>query len=187
MLILNINNKDDFYNWLKENHNIYNECYINCNRSKKDNNTLKYIDAIYVALCFGWIDSTLKPIDNIKYQRFSPRRKNSNWSELNKARCKWLIKNNLMAESGLKILPKDFNDKLKVNDDILTKIKENKVIYDNFNNFPELYKRVRIGNIQQHKINSKNYIKSLNHFLKKTAKNEYYGDWNDNNKLIDIY
>ena len=187
MLILNINNKDDFYNWLKENHKIYNECYINCNRSKEDNNTLKYIDAIYVALCFGWIDSTLKPINNIKYQRFSPRRKNSSWSELNKARCKWLIKNNLMTDYGLKVLPKDFNENLKINDDILTKIKENKVIYNNFNNFPELYKRVRIGNIQQHKINSKNYIKSLNHFLEKTAKNEYYGDWNDNGKLINIY
>ena len=38
-----------------------------------------------------------------------------NWSELNKARCKWLIKNNLMTESGLKILPKDFNENLKIN------------------------------------------------------------------------
>ena len=38
-----------------------------------------------MALCFGWIDSSQKVIDGTRYQRFSPRKKNRHWSELNKA------------------------------------------------------------------------------------------------------
>ena len=40
------------------------------------------------ALCFGWIDSIQKPIDGVKMQRFSPRKKNSPWTELNKERVR---------------------------------------------------------------------------------------------------
>ena len=47
------------------------------------------IDAVEEAMCFGWIDSTTKKMDNgITAQRLAPRRKGSLWSELNKERCR---------------------------------------------------------------------------------------------------
>lgn len=64
---------------------------------------LPYLDVVEEALCFGWIDSTLKKLpDGRLAQRLSPRRKNSHWTELNKHRCEALISNGLMTDAGLK-------------------------------------------------------------------------------------
>ncbi|MBQ2118502.1 MAG: hypothetical protein II192_05550, partial [Clostridia bacterium] len=42
--------------------------------------SLSYNDAVEEALCFGWIDSTVKPVDGVTLQRFSPRQKNALWT-----------------------------------------------------------------------------------------------------------
>jgi uncharacterized protein YdeI (YjbR/CyaY-like superfamily) len=63
--------------------------------------TLPYLDIVEEALCFGWIDSTLKRLpDGRLAQRLSPRRKGSNWTELNRARCKELEERGLMTDAG---------------------------------------------------------------------------------------
>ena len=186
--ILECETKEEFYDWLKKNHDSEDECFLKCKKGKIKDNTgiLYYIDAVYMALCFGWIDSTQKVIGGIRYQRFSPRKKNSNWSELNKARCKWLIKKKLMTPSGLEVCP-ELEEEFEIDKDILKKLKSDNEIWDNFKNFPELYKRVRIGNIQKEKKNSESYKKTLKHFLEETKKNNMYGEWDDNGRLIDIY
>ena len=186
--IIKCKSKEEFYNWLKDNHDIEEDCYIECKKGKINQNSdvFYYIDAVYMALCFGWIDSTFRIINGIRYQRFSPRRKNSNWSELNKARCKWLIKNKLMTKSGFNVLP-DLDKEFKIDKSILKLLKKDKEIWKNFNNFPELYKRIRIGNIQSMKKKNDNYNKALKHFLEETKLNNIYGDWDDNGRLTDIY
>lgn len=186
--ILNCKTKEEFYEWLKENHDKEDECFLECKKGKikQEIDVLYYIDAVYMALCFGWIDSSQKVINGIRYQRFGPRKKNSHWSELNKARCKWLIENKLMTKCGSNILP-NLDEEMKINKDILKKLQKDNEIWKNFNNFPELYKRVRIGNIQREKKDSEAYKKALNHFLEETKMNNMYGDWNDNGRLNDIY
>ena len=186
--IIKCKSKEEFYNWLKDNHDIEEDCYIECKKGKINENSdvFYYIDAVYMALCFGWIDSTFRIINGIRYQRFSPRRKNSNWSELNKARCKWLIKNKLMTKSGFNVLP-DLDKEFKIDKSILKLLKKDKEIWKNFNNFPELYKRIRIGNIQYMKKKNDIYNKALKHFLEETKLNNIYGDWDDNGRLTDIY
>ena len=186
--ILYCETKEEFYKWLKENHDKEKECFLECKKGKIKPNTniLYYIDAVYMALCFGWIDSTQKVIDGVRYQRFTPRKKKSHWSELNKARCKWLINNKLMTKSGLDVLP-DLDEEFEIDKDILKSIKKDDEIWDNFNNFPELYKRVRIGNIQRDKKNKEAYKKALKHFLEETKNNNMYGDWDDNGRLTNIY
>lgn len=63
---------------------------------------LPYADSVEEALCFGWIDSLLRPIDGQSYmQLFTPRKPKSNWSALNKRRVKDLIARKLMAPAGL--------------------------------------------------------------------------------------
>ena len=186
--ILDCGTKEKFYDWLKENHDKEDECYLESKKGKIKPNTnrLYYIDAVYMALCFGWIDSTQKVIDGKRYQRFSARKKNSHWSELNKARCKWLIKNKLMTQAGLDVLP-DLDEELEIDKDILKSLKKNKETWENFNDFPELYRRVRIGNIQREKKKSEAYNKALKHFLEQTKENKMYGDWDDNGRLTYIY
>ena len=186
--VLNCETKEEFYDWLKKNHNKQDECFIECKKGKiKENNDIfYYIDAVYMALCFGWIDSTQKVINGIRYQRFGPRKKKSHWSELNKACCKWLIENDLMTDDGLKCLP-DLNEAFEIDKDILKLLKKDKETWENYKNFPELYKRVRIGNIQREKKKSDAYNKALKHFLEETKDNNMYGDWDDNGRLRNIY
>ncbi len=63
------------------------------------------IDIVEAALCFGWIDSTLKKLpDGRLAQRLSPRRKGSHWTELNKQRCRDLERQGLMTDFGMKEL-----------------------------------------------------------------------------------
>ncbi len=62
---------------------------------------MPYADAVEEALCFGWIDSTLNPIDEHSYmQLFTPRKPKSGWSKLNKERVEALIANGLMTPAG---------------------------------------------------------------------------------------
>ena len=65
--------------------------------------TLSWSESVDEALCFGWIDSTKKTIDNEKYkQYFSKRKAKSNWSKINKDKVKTLIDQGLMEEEGYK-------------------------------------------------------------------------------------
>jgi uncharacterized protein YdeI (YjbR/CyaY-like superfamily) len=63
---------------------------------------IKYDEAVEEALCFGWIDSTLNPIDTERYiQLFTPRKPRSGWSRINKGRVEDLLKRGLMTTAGL--------------------------------------------------------------------------------------
>lgn len=78
-------------------------CWIAMYRSKKPPQGvfLPYIDVVEEALCFGWIDSTLKRLpDGRLAQRLSPRQKRSHWTELNKQRCADLEARGLMTDLG---------------------------------------------------------------------------------------
>ena len=98
--ILTFKSFNEFYSYLLQNYNRINECFIEVKKGKPQDGSLSYIDAVYVALCFGWIDSTCRNVDGKIVQRFSPRQKKSPWTELNKERCKWLEKQGKMTESG---------------------------------------------------------------------------------------
>jgi uncharacterized protein YdeI (YjbR/CyaY-like superfamily) len=66
---------------------------------------LSYAEAVEEALCFGWIDSVLNPIDGARYrQLFTPRKSKSHWSRVNKDRVKALIAGGLMTAAGLAVI-----------------------------------------------------------------------------------
>lgn len=181
--IINCRNKEEFRKWLENNHLTEKECWIDCKRGRiKNDSYFYYVDAVYTALCFGWIDSIYGKKDGVRLQRFSPRQKNSHWSELNKERCRWLIKNNLMTPEGFKTLP-NLDEEFIIDDDILKSLKNDDETWKNFTNFPDLYKRIKIANIQKERKNSEVFKRMLNNFLKKTKENKMYGNWNDYGRL----
>lgn len=180
--ILDCKNDYEFRQWLGENHKKEKECWIVCRRGKPKKEEFSYIDAVYTALSFGWIDSTYGVVDGVRMQRFSPRRKNSHWSELNKERCRWLIRHDLMTPSGLEILP-DLDEEFKIDEDILQALKKDGKTWRNFNDFPDLYKRIKIANIQKERKNKEIFNKKLNNFLKITKSGKMQGNWNDYGRL----
>ena len=182
--ILNIKSAKAFRTWLSKNHATRSECYLNVKKGRPvDKKAFYYLDAVEVALCFGWIDSSQKVIDGIRYQRFSPRRKNSKWTELNKERVRRLEKLGLMTDNGRNVLPK--MDFYKIDKDIVAALKKAKA-WDKFNEFPDLYKRVRAYNISFYKkSNPEIYKKSLKHLIEQTLLGKMYGEWNDYGRLLD--
>ncbi len=108
--ILEFKNFDEIYDWFLKNSREKPEIFVKISRKKPEicNGILSYYDAVKAALCFGWIDSTLRNIDGVLVQRFSPRKKNSHWTELNIKRCEELYKKGLMHEDGVKVCPKKF-------------------------------------------------------------------------------
>lgn len=88
--------------WLSKNHDKKKEIWLIHYKKHTKKPTISLNDAVEEALCFGWIDSTVKRIDSEKYaHRYSPRNLNSVWSDSNVKRVKKLIKEGKMTEIGL--------------------------------------------------------------------------------------
>lgn len=178
---LYVTNRKDWRSWLKNNYNKEKEVWLVYYRKQTGQPRIPYNDAVEEALCYGWIDSILKKIDEQKFaQRFTPRRKDSVLSEANKERIRRLIKNKLMTQIGLKSVShafdKNVKEKFVISKDILSIIKSNKQAWNNFQKFPLGYKRVRIGYIEDVRNYDKKMFKSrLNNFIKKSAKNIKFG------------
>lgn len=99
---LYVTNRDDWRTWLENNHETENEIWLIYYKKHTGKPTIRYDEAVEEALCYGWIDSIVKRIDDEKYtQKYTPRKDKSIWSELNKKRVKKLIKQGRMTEVGL--------------------------------------------------------------------------------------
>lgn len=184
--ILKAKNREELRLWLENNYETQKECWVIVKRGKSQNDdTFWYIDAVEEALCFGWIDSTVKKLDTgITIQRLSPRKKGSIWSELNKERCRRMEKLGKMTQAGKKVLP-DMSEKgFNIDIDILEALKKDEIVWANFHKFPSLYQRVRIDTIQIKKKNPQLFQKRLEKLIENTKNGIVYGEWNDNGRLL---
>jgi uncharacterized protein YdeI (YjbR/CyaY-like superfamily) len=94
--------RNEWRAWLEENYATASEAWLVIYKKRTGKSGLSLEEAVEEAMCFGWIDSVLKPIDAEKYAlRCSPRKKGSVWSETNKRRVAKLIKQGRMTEAGL--------------------------------------------------------------------------------------
>ncbi|MEC3908320.1 YdeI/OmpD-associated family protein [Tamlana sp. 2201CG12-4] len=95
----------DWYDWLLHNHNTAKGVYLIFYKLEMNIPTMRWEEAVKVALCFGWIDSTVKSLGNGKRrQYFCKRNPKSTWSALNKKYIKELTTNGLLHESGLEMV-----------------------------------------------------------------------------------
>jgi len=92
----------EWYDWLLQNYESSEGVYLIFYKLELKVPTMRWEEAVKMALCFGWIDSTVKSLGNGKrHQYFCPRNPKSVWSALNKWHIIELTSNNLMHESGL--------------------------------------------------------------------------------------
>ena len=184
--VLQLKNRIEFREWLTLYSAQENECWIRVKRGKPAApDVFCYLDAVEEALCFGWIDSTWAVIDNMRMQRFTPRQKNSNWTELNKERVRRLEKLGLMTEAGRAVLPAMGIRSFKIDPDIETAMKQARV-WSKFRAFPTLYQRIRAGNLAFYKKPAPAaYEQMLAHLIAETKKGHMFGEWNDYGRLLD--
>lgn len=185
--VLTAQNRMELRAWLTENHNTEKECWVVVKRGRPVNDsTFWYIDAVEEAMCFGWIDSTTKKLDSgITVQKLAPRRKGSLWSELNKERCRRMERMGKMTDAGRAALPDMSAHGFVIDEKIIEALKEESVIWENFNRFPPLYQRVRIDTIQIKKKQPELFQSRLKKFIDNTREGIMYGEWNDNGRLIE--
>ena len=91
--------------WLEKNHLKEEGVWLIYYKKGSGRKRVLWEEAVEEALCFGWIDSISKPIDEEKYkQKFTPRKLKSVWSTINKKKIELLIEQELMMPAGLKII-----------------------------------------------------------------------------------
>ncbi len=130
---------------------------------------LSYNDAVEEALCFGWIDSTIRHVDEThRAQRFTPRRKGSPYSRPNIERLIRLDAQGLLhpkvRESVLPLLREPF----VFPEDILDELRGDATVWENYLRLPEPYRRIRIAYIDAARKRPEEFRKRLRCFMDKT-------------------
>lgn len=99
---LRTEDRDAWRRWLAKNHKSTEEIWLLLYKKGAKKPSVSYDEAVEEALCYGWIDSMIRRVDEESYvQKFSRRKKGSKWSASNIARMEKLIERGKVAEPGL--------------------------------------------------------------------------------------
>jgi len=173
---LYVTTRAEWRRWLRANHETAGEIWLIYYKKASGKRGVPYNDAVDEALCYGWIDSLLKPIDDHKYaQRYSPRKKTSKLSDMNRERVRRLVKSGRMTKAGLAAIEHTDKKAPKLPADILERLKEDATVWRNFQKFPASYKRIRIGWINAARQRRVAFEQRLRYFVKMTAQNKRFG------------
>ena len=153
---ITFNTRDQFRRWLESNHDKEEGLWLVYYKKKTGIPGITYNEAVEEALCFGWIDSKVQTIDELRYKQvFTPRRPRSVWSELNKKRVEILTEAGLMKPAGLKAVEeakksgmwqKSYGAKKNTSmpDELKAALEENPRAYENFRKFAQSYRNTYI-------------------------------------------
>ncbi len=174
---LGVKDREEWRAWLEEHHASEAEVWLVYYKKGSGKGRIPYNDAVEEALCFGWIDSTNKDMGDGErmVQRFTPRRGKSGWSPMNKERARRLIAEGRMTQAGLDALGDALEGEFTVAEDILARLKEDEGVWENYEGFPESYKRIRVGWIEGARNRPEEFEKRLRYFLKMTGKGKRFG------------
>lgn len=162
--------------WLRQNHKTKKEIWLIYYRKASGKPRLEYNDAVEEALCFGWIDSTVRKLDDLSFaQRFSPRNPKSHYSQANVERLRKLAADGRVADGVLKAIGSLLAQQPALPADILKAIRKNKEAWRNFQRFSDSYKRIRIAFIEGARRRPTEFRKRLDYFIRMTEKNRQFG------------
>ena len=162
--------------WLEQHYRSEKEIWLVTYRKQAGKPGISYNDAVEEALCFGWIDSTVKNLDAERtVQRFSPRRPKSGYSQTNKERLRRLVAQGRVMEDVRATLGDILEEKFEIPPDILQALKANEPAWRNFQQYPGRYQRIRIAYIDGARKRPEEFQERLKHFLRMTEQNKQFG------------
>ena len=162
--------------WLEANFSTETEIWLINPSKDSDRPRIPYNDAVEEALSFGWIDSTVKRLDeHSAAQRFSPRDPKSEYSQANKERLKWLAKTGRLHPSMRKSVEQVLKTEFVFPPDIIQAIQENKKAWENYQRFSPAYRRIRVAYIEGARSRPDEFKKRLNNFIRNTEKGKLIG------------
>lgn len=170
--------------WLANHHATAKEIWLVYHRRATGIARVSYNEAVEEALCYGWIDSTVRSLGSKRFaQRFSPRRPTSGLSQMNLERVRRLIAAKRMTRAGLRALAHVFDpardraaERVPIAPDILGPLRADAAAWRNFRKFPAVYRRIRIAFIESRRRHGADaFAKSLENFIKRSARNQLIG------------
>jgi len=177
--LLYTSDRKEWRAWLRGHYKSADEVWLVYFKKGSGKARISYNDAVEEALCFGWIDSTVRSLDEERFaQRFSPRKPNSKYSPANKERLRQLVARRkvhktvlaTLGDSGvLEVQP------LQIAPDILKSLKANRLAWKHFQGYSDSYKRIRIGFIEGARHRPSEFRKRLEYFVKMTEANRQFG------------
>jgi len=150
-------NRDEWRYWLEKNHAILNEIWLIHYKKSLRKKNLNHFDAVEEALCFGWIDSKLKKIDEERFiLKYFPRKSKSVWSKINKDNTEKMISLGKMTQAGFDKIKEakkqGFWDTAYTNlvkeplpSDLKKALVINQTAWKNFQHFANSYRNMYIG------------------------------------------
>src|SRR5215216_2904683 len=151
--------------WLEAHHTAEPEIWLVYHSKASGVPYIPYNDAVDEALCFGWIDSTGKKVDeDSRAQRFTPRRPGSPMSPMNRERVLRLREAGRMTQAGLDATG-DLDTAFVLPEDIAAALKSDEETWRNYQAFPESYQRIRIGFVDGSRRRPEMFKRRLAYFL----------------------
>lgn len=173
---LYVSDREHWREWLSENHGKETEVWLVVPKKSSGKQRIPYSDSVEEALCFGWIDSVVKRLDDhTNVQRFTPRRKGSRYSQPNKERLRLLIREGKVIPKVLQEVKHIIDEEFVYPEDIIQALQEDDLIWDNFSRFTEPYKRIRVAYVETARKRPEEFNKRLANLLKRTKENKQFG------------
>ena len=181
-----VKSRSDWRDWLQANNTSKQEIWLIYYKKHTGKPRIPYNDAVEEALCFGWIDSTVKRVDEETYvQKFTPRKSRSLWSVLNKERAEKMIQTGLMTPTGLEKIKEAkkngrweeaYTSKMKVEIpvDLSKALKSDQKANRNFMNFANSYQNLYINWINDAK-KVETRQRRIKEVIKRASKNQKPG------------
>ena len=174
--LLYVTNRREWRDWLKKHYKSEKEVWLVYYKKHTGEPRIPYNDAVEEALCFGWIDSTVKRIDEDRFaQRFSLRNPKTPYSQANKERLRELVKEGKVVDEVLATLGDLVGEQFEMPPGILDAIRANKEAWENFQRLSQPYIRIRIAFIDGARNRPQEFKKRLRYFIEMTGKNKQFG------------
>lgn len=162
--------------WLDKHYKTEKEIWLIYYKKHTGKPRISYNDAVEQALCFGWIDSTVRKLDEDRTaQRFSPRKSRGGFSQPNIERLRYLVGQGNVVDEVVETLGDVLEQEFVFPPDILDAIKTDELAWENYQNFSETYKRIRIAFIEAARKRPEEFQKRLRYFIKMTRRNKLIG------------
>ncbi|MGB3717175.1 MAG: YdeI/OmpD-associated family protein [Candidatus Promineifilaceae bacterium] len=173
---LYVSNREAWRQWLEANYRTAAEIWLIYPRKHTGIARIPYNHAVEEALCFGWIDSITKTIDEDQYsQRFTPRKPRSRFSQTNKERLRRLIEQEKVMPDVLTTIDDVLEAEFQFPSAIESAFRANEQAWENFQRYSGPYQRIRIAYVDVARKRPEEFEKRLRHLIRMTEQDKQFG------------
>ena len=163
--------RKEWRRWLSENFESAKEVWLVFPTKDSGESGIIYNDAVEEALCFGWIDSTARRLDDThQIRRFTPRRQGSQYSRANIERLIWLDSHDLIHPKIRPSVIDLITEEFVFPEDIMSEIESDPEVWRHYTEQTLPYRRIRIGYIDAARDRPEEFRKRLDNFISMTRK-----------------